>query len=91
MRLTGTAARKTPVTPPMMKFAMKPIQNSIGVVRRSRPFHIVVIQLNVLTALGMAIAIETAMNEARSRGSMPVENMWWAQTPKDSTPMASVE
>ncbi len=74
-----------------MKLATKPIQNSIGVVSRTRPFHIVVIQLNVLTALGTAIASETAMNEARSRGSIPVENMWWAQTPKESTPMASVE
>jgi hypothetical protein len=84
-------ARKTPVTPPMMKLATKPMQNSIGVVRRTFPFHIVVIQLKVLTADGIAIANETAMNDTCSRRSMPVENMWWAQTPKLRTPIASVE
>ncbi len=51
----------------------------------------VVIQLNVLTALGIAMAIETAMKLARRRGSIPVENMWCAQTPNESTPIASVE
>jgi hypothetical protein len=50
-----------------------------------------VIQLNVFTADGMAMASETAMNDARTRGSMPEENMWWAHTPKLRTPMASVE
>jgi hypothetical protein len=84
-------ARKTPVTPPMMKFWTKPMQNSIGAASRSFPFHIVVIQLNVFTALGTAIASDTAMKLARMRGSMPVLNMWWAQTPKESTPIASVE
>ncbi len=84
-------ARNTPVTPPMMKLLTKPMENSIGAVSRSFPFHIVVIQLNVFTADGIAMANETAMNEARRRGSMPVANMWWAQTPNESTPIASVE
>jgi len=75
----------------MMKLLTKPIQNSIGAVRRIFPFHIVVIQLNVFTAEGIAIANETAMKLARRRGSMPVVNMWCAQTPKESTPIASVE
>lgn len=63
----------------------------IGAVRRIRPSYIVEIQLNTLTALGTAIASETNMKLARTRGSIPVENMWCAQTPKESTPMASVE
>jgi len=72
---TGIAASNTPVTPPMMKFATNPTQKHIGAVRRSEPPHIVVIQLNVFTALGIAIAIEIAMKLARIRGSIPVLNM----------------
>jgi hypothetical protein len=75
----------------MIKLNTKPTQNSIGAVSRMSPCHIVVIQLNTFTADGIAMAIETAMNPTRSRGSMPVVNMWWAHTPKLSTPMASVE
>ncbi len=80
-----------PVTPPIIKVPTPPIQKIIGAVSRMEPPHSVVIQLNTFTAEGTAIASVTAINADRSRGSIPVANMWWAQTPNESTPMASVE
>ena len=58
---------------------------------RTRPSQMVVSQLNVLIAEGTAMAMETAMNDPFTRGSTAETNMWWAHTPKERTPMASVE
>ena len=44
------------------------------------PFHKVVIQLNALTADGIAINNVVNVNTDPKNGFIPVINMWWPQT-----------
>src|SRR5689334_5326889 len=87
----GTAARKTPVTPPMVKSAMKPIENSIAVENLSTPPNSVVVHEKIFTPVGMAMSIVSTMNGSCSDGAMPEVNMWCAQTMKPRIAMAHDE
>ena len=51
----------TPVTPPAVKRKMKPSANSIGVVKRIEPPHMVAIQERIFTPVGTAITMVANM------------------------------
>ena len=70
---------------------MKPRANSIGVLKRSLPYQIVASHEKILTPVGTAMTIELIMYGTRSRGSIPLVNMWWAQTVSPSTAMAMLD
>ena len=55
--------------------------NSIGVLKRMRPPHIVPIQLKNFTPVGTAMSIDSPAKNGRS--TAPVVNMWCAHTPTD--------
>ena len=80
-----------PDRPPMMNISTKPIANSMGVVKRSWPPHMVPIQLKIFTAVGMAISMVVNENAVSAIGPRPVVNMWWLQTPKPRKPMQMPE
>src|SRR5436309_10795342 len=87
----GYAATKIPERPPIVKRAMKPSANSIGVSKWRFPRQVVASQLKIFTPVGTAIAIEEGMkNDCRPHGS-PTANMWWAQTSSDRNAIATVE
>ena len=50
-----------PVTPPNVNKIIKPIENSIGVLKLIDPPHIVAIQLKILIPVGTAITIVPAV------------------------------
>ena len=62
--------------------------NSIGVANHNWPRHIVPIQLKNFTPVGTAMSSDSALKNASC--TTPVANMWCAQTPTDSPPIASV-
>ena len=74
--------------PPMRNIDRKPRANSSGVENVSWPRHIVKIQLNILTPVG--IAMRNVMKLKNGRYTAPVVNMWWAQTEKPRAPIAAV-
>ena len=67
----------------------KPTANSIGVVSRTAPFHMVAIHAKNWTPLGMAMIRLTAEKKAMARAGMPVANMWCTHTPKLMNPMVT--
>ena len=67
---------------------MKPIANSIGVVKLTEPPHIVPIQLKIFTPVGTAISIVLEAKTASAIGPRPTANMWCAHTPKARKPIA---
>src|SRR3972149_4413069 len=75
----------------MTNIERNPMANSIGVLRRIFPPHIVAIQLNTFTPEGTAIVTVAIMNGTRTLMSMPVVNMWWTHTVTPSGPIATVE
>ena len=50
----------------------------------------VAIQLKILTPVGTAMIIVAAVKYIFSSTLMPVVNMWWAQTTKPITPIATI-
>ena len=58
---------------------------------QSLPPHIVIVQLTILTPVGMAIAIVAIANTATETGPRPEANMWWAHTPHPRNPIAAPE
>ena len=73
----------------MVNMAMKEIANSIAVVKRIEPPHIVPIQLKIFIPVGIAIAmVETAKAEFAA-GPSPTVNMWWLQTNQPMKPIAT--
>ena len=80
-----------PESPPITNIEMKPSANSIGVVKRSRPSHIVASQEKTLIPVGTAISSVVTIIGTRSHGAMPATNMWCAQTEKPSTRIAISE
>src|SRR3546814_4497926 len=87
---TPPLARTTPVTPPTVNMKMKPKAQSIGVWKVRLPPHIVAIQLKILIPVGTAITIVAAVKYILVFTSMPTVNMWWAQTMKPTTPIATM-
>src|SRR5471032_1664655 len=54
---TGGTAIRTPVMPPIVNVSMKPIVQSTGDVKRTRPPYIVNSQLKIFTPVGIEITI----------------------------------
>src|SRR3990172_9141649 len=75
----------------MTNIERNPMANSIGVLRRILPPHMVAIQLNTFPPEGTAIVTVAIMNGTRTLMSMPVVNMWWTHTVNPSSPIATVE
>jgi hypothetical protein len=74
--------------PPMRNIETKPSANSIGVVKVSLPRHRVASQLNIFTPVGTPI--RAVMKAKNGSATVPVVNMWCAQTLKLSRPMPIV-
>ena len=85
----GATAWVTPDSPPIVNSTTRPIANSIAVVKRSLPPHIVSVQLTIFTPVGMAMAIVATENTATETGPRPEANMWWAHTPQPRNPIAA--
>ena len=81
----------TPERPPIVNWAMKPRQNSIGVASRTEPPHTVASQLKIFTPVGMPMSIVESANADVATGPMPVANMWCAHTPQPRKPIAMPE
>ncbi len=77
-----------PDSPPITNIDRKPRANSIGVVKWSRPSHMVASHEKILMPVGTAITIEVTIIGTRSQPAMPATNMWCAQTEKPSTRIA---
>ena len=75
----------------MVNIDTRPMENSIGVVKRIWPPHIVPIQLKILMPVGTAMNIVAMPKEASATGPKPAVNMWWAHTPQPMKPMAMPE
>ena len=75
----------------MVNSTMRPMANSIAVVKCSLPPHIVSVQLTIFTPVGMAINIVLTENTATLTGPSPLANMWWAHTPQPMKPIAAPE
>jgi len=73
----------------MVNMATNPMANSMGVVNRNRPIHMVPSQLKILIPVGMAIVIVDKPKAAWATVPIPDENMWWAHTPNPRKPMAA--
>ena len=49
------------------------------------------VQLTILTPVGIAIAIVATEKTATEIGPSPEANMWWAHTPQPTKPIATPE
>ena len=82
----GTIECVTPDSPPIVNIAMNPSANSIGVVNRMAPPHIVPSQLKIFTPVGTAMSIVERPNAEFATGPSPMANMWCAHTPQPDEP-----
>ena len=80
-------AQIIPVRPPIVNRNKNPIIHSIGVSSRTAPPAMVAIHLNIFIPVGIAIIMVAAEKYARVSMSMPIVNMWCAQTMKPRKPM----
>ncbi len=80
-----------PLRPPMTNIEMNASANIMEVVKRSLPPQMVASHQKIFTPVGTAMIIDVIMNGMRSSGSMPLVNMWCAQTRKPKMPMARLE
>ena len=71
----GAIAKIKPVKPPIVNTKMKPTANNIGVSKVIEPFHIVAIQLNTFTPVGIEINIVAYMKNNCAVTGIPVVNM----------------
>ncbi len=85
----GDTAWVTPDKPPIVNEMTSAMQNSIAVVKRNLPPHMVSVQLMILTPVGTAIAMLDTENTATLIGPRPDANMWCAHTPKPANPIAA--
>src|SRR5438445_12576228 len=83
-----TAARNSPVSPPMVNRPMKPTAYSIGVSHEIDPLYIVAVQLNTLTADGIATRKLRMEKISAEYTDSPATNMWWPQTRNPRTAIA---
>src|SRR6267378_1315074 len=86
-----TAARNSPVNPPMVKRPMKPMAYSIGVSHEIDPLYIVAVQLKTFTAEGIATRKLRIEKISAAYTDSPAMNMWWPQTRNPRTAMARLE
>lgn len=83
-------AKITPVTPPIVNKKINPrIQRTTGLNKNGTPY-IDANQEKTLTPVGIAITMVAAVKYARVSMSIPIVNMWWAQTTQPSSPMAPI-
>ena len=75
----------------MVKVAMKPRANNIGVLNRSDPCQIVPSQLKIFTPVGTAMSIVEIMKKICSVSSTPATNMWCTNTENERKPIATLE
>src|SRR6185369_2367882 len=66
------------------------MQNSIGVLNRMLPPHMVAIQLKILIPVGMPTAIVVIAKKLLAYEFMPMVNMWCAHTLMLTNPMHTV-
>ena len=74
-----------------MNKTINPIENFIAVEKYNFPPHIVSVQLIIFTPVGTAIAIVVNEKTATETGPRPEANIWWAQTPQPTKPIAAPE
>ena len=86
----GGTAISTPVMPPMTKVTMKPIDHSIGTVKRTRPPYMVNSQLKTFTPVGTAMIMVMTPKKPLTSALAPMVKKWCSQTRKDSTQIAMV-
>lgn len=82
-------AKITPVNPPKVNKNRNPVAHIIGVVNFIFPPYIVAIQLKIFIPVGTAIIIVAAVKYALVSTSIPIVNMWWAQTMKPKKAIAN--
>ncbi len=56
----------------------------------SEPFHIVAVQLNTFTPVGMEIIMVDSVKNSCPASGMPTVNMWCAHTMNDRNAIAAV-
>src|ERR1700692_4473095 len=67
-----------------------PMLNSIGVLNRIFPPHIVPIQLKILIPVGTPTAMVVIVKKLLAYDDIPTVNMWWAQTLMLTNPIQMV-
>jgi len=65
-----------PVNPPIVNKNIKPIANSMGVLKSKEPPHMVAIQLNIFIPVGTAMIIVAAVKYALVSISRPTVYIW---------------
>ena len=75
----------------MVNSMIRPMANSIAVLKYNLPPHIVRVQLMIFTPVGMAMAIVATANTDTEIGPRPEANMWCAHTPQPRKPIAAPE
>src|SRR6476659_1065672 len=85
-----TAARKSPVRPPIVNRPMKPYAYSIGVSHDTAPLYMVAVQLKTLTADGIATRKLRIEKMSAEYTDSPATNMWWPHTRKPSAAIATL-
>jgi hypothetical protein len=75
--------------PPMVNIARNATENSMLVVKRMLPPHMVPSQLKILIPVGMPMSIVDSAKKLSAMGPIPVANMWWLHTPHPSQPMST--
>ena len=68
-------ASTKPEKPPKVNKQTKAIENNIGVSKVMEPRHMVAIQLNTLTPVGIAISIVAYIKNSCAAVGMPTVNM----------------
>jgi hypothetical protein len=84
---SGAFARRTPVTPPIVKRKMKASANAIGGLIETTPPHMVASQLKTFIPVGTAIIMVVVVKKARESTSIPTVYIWCAHTIKPRRPI----
>src|SRR5687768_14353319 len=88
---TPRAAVNSPVNPPTRNRPRKQIAQIIGAFSQMAPLYSVAVQLNVLTADGIATAYVRNENTSAEYTEMPETKRWCAQTRNPKMAMARLE
>src|SRR5215471_3267334 len=86
-----SVARNSPVSPPIVNRPMKPYAYNIGVSHETDPLYSVAVQLNTLTADGIATKKLRIENTIPAYVDCPATNRWWPQTRKPMIAIARLE
>src|SRR6185312_12305290 len=86
----GGTASSTPVMPPIAKVTMKPMDHSIGALKRTEPPYMVNSQLKIFTPVGTAMIIEAMPKMLLTSAPAPMVKKWCSQTMKEMMQIAMV-